>query len=76
MSDRRQLSFMFYYAGDPEIEGSYHLRSGTYWRRKGERMEWELLDWDENNVRVRGPGDCKAAMTVDRGIFQRDFVRA
>jgi hypothetical protein len=60
----------------PEPKPKAPPRTGTHWKRKGERLTWELVEISENGVILTGPGNCKGRMSLSRDELEKQFVRA
>lgn len=45
------------------------------YKKRGETLDWLLLTWTEESVRLQGPGTCKGYMSVDKDEFNRDWLK-
>jgi hypothetical protein len=49
---------------------------GTQWRKHGETLPWTLVEYDFDEVHLRGPGGCKGILRVSTEDFHKDYGRA
>lgn len=64
--------WQFVYSAKPKADP----RPGTRWRRKGDTLDWELVELTDIEAVLSGPRYCKGLMRVGREEFFKEWVRS
>ena len=59
----------------PAIYPQLKVKPGHFVRKTGETMDWEVVEADDEQVIVRGPGGRKGLMAVARAEFNREWQK-
>lgn len=48
---------------------------GARYRKRGESLDWELIEAEDDRIVLKGPGYATGHMYLDRVVFEREYER-